>query len=147
MGSRRHPRAAARPTVAGQCQEHLHPQPVGTEGREQQGQPVVVDRRPGQCPADVLGDVVVAEADRVGVTERPGADLGAGPDPHSGDRAEPAVGLVDVEVIDSSLAEALEEIFLVDESNCLELTLDEWEARDLHRKFTEFVLAPLRPLL
>ncbi len=41
----------------------------------------------------------------------------------------------------------MEEIFATDESNCLELTLGEWEARDLHRKFTEFVLAPLRPLL
>ena len=54
---------------------------------------------------------------------------------------------INVEVIDASLAEALEEIFAVDESNCLELTLAEWEARDLHRKFTEFVLWPLRPLL
>ena len=27
-----------------------------------------------------------------------------------------------------------------DQSNCLELTRGEWEARDLHRKFTEFVL-------
>ena len=44
-------------------------------------------------------------------------------------------------------AEVMEEIFAVDESNCLELTIGEWEARDLHRKFTEFVLAPLRPLL
>ena len=43
--------------------------------------------------------------------------------------------------------QTLEEIFRVDESNCLELTSAEWEARDLHRKFTEFVLAPLRPLL
>jgi len=54
---------------------------------------------------------------------------------------------INVEVIDSSLAEALEEIFAVDETNCLELTLAEWEARDLHRKFTETVLWPLRPLL
>ncbi|MBF4769332.1 phosphatidylserine/phosphatidylglycerophosphate/cardiolipin synthase family protein [Nocardioides agariphilus] len=54
---------------------------------------------------------------------------------------------INVEVIDSSLAEALEEIFVVDEGNCLELTLDEWQARDLHRKFTESVLWPLRPLL
>ncbi len=52
-----------------------------------------------------------------------------------------------LEVIDESLAKTLEEIFRVDESNCLELTSAEWEARDLHRKFTEFVLAPLRPLL
>jgi cardiolipin synthase A/B len=54
---------------------------------------------------------------------------------------------VNVEVIDEELAKALEEIYRVDESNSLELTGSEWEARDLHRKFTEFVLAPLRPLL
>ena len=29
----------------------------------------------------------------------------------------------------------------------LELSRDEWEARDLHRKFTERFLQPLRPLL
>ena len=54
---------------------------------------------------------------------------------------------INVEVIDEALAKALEEIYSVDESNSLELTRGEWEARDLHRKFTEFVLAPLRPLL
>ena len=54
---------------------------------------------------------------------------------------------INVEVIDEALAKALEEIHSVDESNSLELTSHEWEARDLHRKFTEIVLAPLRPLL
>jgi len=54
---------------------------------------------------------------------------------------------INVEVIDEAFAADLEEIFLVDQSNCLELTSSEWEARDLHRKFTELVLAPLRPLL
>lgn len=54
---------------------------------------------------------------------------------------------VNVEVIDESLAKTLEEIWMVDESNSLELTRGEWEARDLHRKFTELVLRPLRPLL
>jgi cardiolipin synthase len=54
---------------------------------------------------------------------------------------------INVEVIDEALAKALEEIYAVDESNSLELTSSEWEARDLHRKFTVFVLAPLRPLL
>jgi cardiolipin synthase len=54
---------------------------------------------------------------------------------------------VNVEIIDESFAKTMEEIYQVDESNCLELTIAEWEARDLHRKFTEFVLAPLRPLL
>jgi len=54
---------------------------------------------------------------------------------------------INVEVIDEGLAKELEEVFLVDQSNCLELTSGEWEARDLHRKFTEMVLHPLRPLL
>lgn len=54
---------------------------------------------------------------------------------------------INVEVIDEPLAKTLEEIFVTDESNCLELTSGEWEARDLHRKFTEAILAPLRPLL
>jgi cardiolipin synthase len=54
---------------------------------------------------------------------------------------------INVEVIDEGLAGALEEIFRADESNCLELTKAEWEARDIYRRFTEFVLNPLRPLL
>ena len=49
-------------------------------------------RRPSQRPADVLGDVVVAEADRVGVAEGPLADLGAGPHADAGQRAQLAVG-------------------------------------------------------
>jgi cardiolipin synthase len=54
---------------------------------------------------------------------------------------------INVEIIDPDLAGSLEEIFRVDESNCLELTAAEWEARDIYRRFTEFVLNPLRPLL
>jgi cardiolipin synthase len=54
---------------------------------------------------------------------------------------------INVEFVDPDLAVAMEEIFAVDESNALELTLSEWQARDLHRKFTEIVLKPLRPLL
>lgn len=54
---------------------------------------------------------------------------------------------INLEAIDPTFASALEEIFAIDEGHCLELTSGEWEARDLHRKFTEFVLAPLRPLL
>jgi len=54
---------------------------------------------------------------------------------------------INIEVIDSSLAAELEEVFEVDMSNCLELTSGEWEARDLHRRFTEALLRPLRPLL
>ncbi|WP_347565408.1 phospholipase D-like domain-containing protein [Nocardioides sp. IC4_145] len=54
---------------------------------------------------------------------------------------------INVEVIDGALAKTLEEIHLVDESNSIELTRGEWEARDLHRRFTESLLQPLRPLL
>jgi cardiolipin synthase len=54
---------------------------------------------------------------------------------------------INVEVIDDALAKTLEEIWATDESNCIELTTGEWEARDLHRRFTEFLLKPLRPLL
>jgi cardiolipin synthase len=54
---------------------------------------------------------------------------------------------INVEIIDPALAESLERIFRVDESNSLELTQDEWEARDIYRRFTEFLLNPLRPLL
>ncbi|WP_244509361.1 phospholipase D-like domain-containing protein [Nocardioides lianchengensis] len=54
---------------------------------------------------------------------------------------------INVEVFDEAFARTLEEIFATDQSNTLELTQGEWEARDLHRKFTEMILAPLRPLL
>jgi len=54
---------------------------------------------------------------------------------------------INVEIIDRDLAGALESIWEVDESNCIELTHGEWEARDLHRRFTELVLRPLRPML
>lgn len=54
---------------------------------------------------------------------------------------------INVEVIDEGLATQMEEIFRIDESNSLELTKVEWEAREMHRKFTELVLRPLRPFL
>jgi cardiolipin synthase len=54
---------------------------------------------------------------------------------------------INVEVIDEALARVHEEVFELDASNALELTHSEWEARDVHRKFTELVLRPLRPLL
>jgi cardiolipin synthase len=54
---------------------------------------------------------------------------------------------INVEIIDPALAASLEEVFGLDESNSLELTRAEWEARDVYRRFTEFVLNPLRPLL
>ena len=54
---------------------------------------------------------------------------------------------VNLEVLDPGFAEQLERVFRTDQENCLELRRDEWEARDFHRRFTERVLAPLRPLL
>jgi cardiolipin synthase len=54
---------------------------------------------------------------------------------------------VNVEFIDPSMAAQMERIFRTDLSNSLELTLQEWRRRGMHRKFTELVLAPLRPLL
>nr|WP_237447717.1 phospholipase D-like domain-containing protein [Nocardioides flavescens] len=54
---------------------------------------------------------------------------------------------INVEVIDRDLAGHLEQVYRVDESNSIELTRGEWEARDLHRRFTEMVLRPLRPFL
>ncbi len=54
---------------------------------------------------------------------------------------------INVEVIDHEVARLMEEVFRLDETNCLELTLAEWEARDVYRRFTERFLQPLRPLL
>lgn len=54
---------------------------------------------------------------------------------------------INLEVIDPAFAAEMERIYATDETNCLELTRGEWEARDLHRKFTELILGPLRPLL
>jgi cardiolipin synthase len=54
---------------------------------------------------------------------------------------------INVEVIDRDLAKVLEEIWELDQTNCIELTHGEWEARDLHRRFTELILRPLRPML
>ncbi|WP_201931428.1 phospholipase D-like domain-containing protein [Nocardioides donggukensis] len=54
---------------------------------------------------------------------------------------------INLEMIDTGMAEAMERIYATDLSNCAELTRDEWESRDVYRRFTEAVLRPLRPLL
>jgi cardiolipin synthase len=54
---------------------------------------------------------------------------------------------VNVEFIDSSMAELMEQIFEVDLGNCQQLTADAWFARPVHKKAAELFLAPLRPLL
>jgi cardiolipin synthase len=54
---------------------------------------------------------------------------------------------INVEVIDADFASQMERIYETDLANTAELTVQEWDARGAHRKFTELVLAPLRPLL
>ena len=54
---------------------------------------------------------------------------------------------VNVEFVDPAMAAQMERIFETDLSNAQELTAETWAARGVHRKFTELVLAPLRPLL
>ena len=54
---------------------------------------------------------------------------------------------VNVEFIDPDMAAEMERVFAVDVSNSVELTAREWNARGIHRKFTELFLGPLRPLL
>ena len=54
---------------------------------------------------------------------------------------------INVEIIDPGMAAQMEKIFETDLSNTVELEAAEWEQRGIHRRFTEAVLAPLRPLL
>jgi cardiolipin synthase len=54
---------------------------------------------------------------------------------------------INVEFFDDALAQQMEEIFAKDSTNVHELTLEKWQRRPLAAKFSETVLAPLRPLL
>ncbi len=54
---------------------------------------------------------------------------------------------INLEFIDAGLASQMERIFATDLEGSDELTRQKWEARGVHKRFTEFVLAPLRPLL
>jgi cardiolipin synthase len=54
---------------------------------------------------------------------------------------------INLELIDASFATEMERIYETDLSNCVELTAQKWAERGIHKKFTELVLAPLRPLL
>jgi len=54
---------------------------------------------------------------------------------------------VNVEFIDDAMAAAMESIFRTDLTNATELRPGDWRARGIHRRFTEAVLGPLRPLL
>jgi cardiolipin synthase len=54
---------------------------------------------------------------------------------------------INMEVFNPDVARQMEEIFHVDSSNTVELTLPEWQRRHAMVKFSETVLSPLRPLL
>ncbi len=54
---------------------------------------------------------------------------------------------INVELIDAGFADEMERIFTTDCGNAVELTGAEWASRGIHKKFTELLLAPLRPLL
>lgn len=54
---------------------------------------------------------------------------------------------INVEVFDEDLAAQLEKVFANDSTNARQLTAGEWDRRTLAAKFSELVLAPLRPLL
>jgi cardiolipin synthase len=54
---------------------------------------------------------------------------------------------INVEFIDPGMAEVMEAIFASDIEQASNLTTRTWNARGLHRRFTEGVLRPLRHLL
>lgn len=54
---------------------------------------------------------------------------------------------VNLDITDDAMAAKMAEVFLLDLTNCRELTLDEWVGRHWMMKFSELVLRPLSPLL
>lgn len=54
---------------------------------------------------------------------------------------------INLEIIDAALAEEMERIYRTDLTNTLQLTMAEWQSRDVYARFTEAILTPLRPLL
>ncbi len=54
---------------------------------------------------------------------------------------------INMEVFNPGVARQMEEIFAIDSSNIVELTLEDWKRRHAMVKFSETVLTPLRPLL
>jgi len=54
---------------------------------------------------------------------------------------------INVEFIDSGMASVMEDIFRTDLEQCSHLAPRDWNARGVHRRFTEAVLNPLRHLL
>ncbi len=74
--------------MAGEFQESLDAIAMAGIRLEELRERVVVNLRPGERPADVLGDVVIAEAHRVRVAERAVSHLGGGPSSDAGHRLE-----------------------------------------------------------
>ena len=71
--------------------EPYHSLTMGPERLEQlEHELVVAPPLTEERERDLMAEVVVADADRVGVTERDPGDLGHGPRPDAGDRAESA---------------------------------------------------------
>ena len=54
---------------------------------------------------------------------------------------------VNLAVLSDDLATVMEDIFDLDSTQCIELTLDAWRKRPLAAKVSEAVLSPLGPLL
>ncbi|HEY6688087.1 MAG TPA: phospholipase D-like domain-containing protein [Propionibacteriaceae bacterium] len=54
---------------------------------------------------------------------------------------------INMEVFNREVARQMEEIFAIDSTNTVELTIEDWERRHAMVKFSETVLTPLRPLL
>jgi cardiolipin synthase A/B len=54
---------------------------------------------------------------------------------------------INMEAFNRDVARQMEEIFAIDSTNTIELTLDNWQRRRALVKFSETVLTPLRPLL
>ena len=54
---------------------------------------------------------------------------------------------INAEILDADVAAEMEDIFEMDASNCVELTLAEWQARSPAMKVSEAILSPLRHIL
>ncbi len=54
---------------------------------------------------------------------------------------------INVEIYNETIAAQMEQIFETDLTNCRQLTIEDWSERPAVARFSEAVLAPLRPLL
>ncbi|WP_246227112.1 phospholipase D-like domain-containing protein [Propioniciclava coleopterorum] len=54
---------------------------------------------------------------------------------------------INAEILDADVAAEMERIFEMDASNCIELTLEEWQTRSIAMKVSEAILSPLRHFL